>query len=168
MTSHMPGGSYRPFPRGQPSRSQTFPDPFFSHRHSPFSAFQFTDPFALFDSIFEGTPFSSRSRHPYYAHRMDPFERVNRMQAEIEGFMDDIDRDPFGFGGFPRFGFSPMHSFPALEPSSVDRGRWVSESYMTSTVNGVTQTIRKRVDSDVSLVPSRFSSFAHDNSFTGE
>ena len=79
------------------------------------------------------------------------------MHADIETFMDDIDRDPFGFGGFggfSRFGFPMMPSFPALEPSRVDRGHWVSESYMTSTVNGVTQTIRKRVDSEVSRAPS--------------
>ncbi|PPR03217.1 hypothetical protein CVT26_008065 [Gymnopilus dilepis] len=147
----MPGGSYRPFPRGQPSRGQTYPDPFFSHRHSPFSTFQFTDPFTLFESIFEGTPFATRSHGSFYSHRTDPFERFDRMHADIETFMDDIDRDPFGFGGFggfSRFGFPMMPSFPALEPSRVDRGHWVSESYMTSTVNGVTQTIRKRVDSE--------------------
>ncbi|KDR80578.1 hypothetical protein GALMADRAFT_153046 [Galerina marginata CBS 339.88] len=156
-SAHMPSGShYRSFPHNRhPSRSHTFPDPFFSHHHhAPFSSFQFTDPFTLFNSIFEGTPFqnsSSRHRHPSYPHPTDPFDRMNRMQADIEGYMNDIDRDPFGFGGgFPRFGFMPpMPAFPALNSSPVENnhGHWVSESYMTSTVNGVTQTIRKRVDS---------------------
>ncbi|PPQ90768.1 hypothetical protein CVT25_010157 [Psilocybe cyanescens] len=155
-TSHMPGSSHhRPFSRSRrPSRSHTFPDPFFSHRHSPFPSFQFTDPFELFNSIFEGTPFQSspsRHRHPSYPSPMDPFAHMHRMQAEIESFMDGIDRDPFNMSGFPRFGFiPPMPTVHAIEPPSFNnnRGHWVSESYMTSTVNGVTQTIRKRVDSN--------------------
>lgn len=80
------------------------------------------------------------------------------MQAEIESFMDDIDRDPFAsLGGFPRMMMgSPLMQMPAMPampalPSARDRhGRqWVSDSYVTSTVNGVTQTIHKRVDSEV-------------------
>jgi len=90
---------------------------------------------------------------------MDPFERMHTLQAEIENFMHDIDRDPFG-GGFPRFGLSSqMPAFPRIESSSFTDGRgrggqWASESFMTSMVNGVTQTIHKRVDSEVhSLTP---------------
>ncbi|KAF8967689.1 hypothetical protein BDZ97DRAFT_1655988 [Flammula alnicola] len=150
-TSRMPGGSYqRPYSRSPyPSRSQSFPNPFFSHHHTPFSAFQFTDPFTLFNSIFEGTPSqnpSSRPRH-HYSRSMDPFAHMHRMQEDIESFMEDIDRDPFGMGGgFPRFG--PMMQMPSLPALDANRGRWISESYMTSTVNGVTQTVRKRIDSD--------------------
>ncbi|KAF8202201.1 hypothetical protein BJ912DRAFT_944063 [Pholiota molesta] len=150
--SRMPGGSHqRDYPRSHyPSRGQTFPDPFYPHHHRPFSGFEFTDPFTLFNSIFEGTPFQSgpsRSRHHSYSSR-SPFEHVHRMQAEIESFMDDIDRDPFSMGGMgPRFGFGPMLAMPSL-PSPNGRGRWVSESVVSSTVNGVTQTVRKRVDSN--------------------
>lgn len=153
--SRMPGGSrQRDFPRSHyPSRGQTFPDPFYPHHHRPFSGFEFTDPFTLFNSIFEGTPFQSgpsRSRHHSYSR--SPFEHMHRMQAEIESFMDDIDRDPFSMGGMgPRFGFGPMLAMPSL-PSPNGRGRWVSESVVSSTVNGVTQTVRKRVDSNVSPV----------------
>jgi len=85
---------------------------------------------------------------------MDPFGHMERIQADIEGFMDDIDRDPFGRSAFPMF--SPMssmitHGSSSFNNSNSNNGRWISESYMTSTVNGVTQTIRKRTDVDVSL-----------------
>jgi hypothetical protein len=88
---------------------------------------------------------------------MDPFGHMERIQAEIEDFMEDIDRDPFGRSGFPIF--SPMSSMATLGSSSFNdsnNGRWISESYMTSTVNGVTQTIRKRTDVDVSLRCQQF------------
>jgi len=88
---------------------------------------------------------------------MDPFGHMERIQAEIEDFMEDIDRDPFGRSGFPLFG--PMSSMAALGSSPFNdsnNGRWISESYMTSTVNGVTQTIRKRTDVDVSLGSLQF------------
>ncbi|KAF5316034.1 hypothetical protein D9619_006352 [Psilocybe cf. subviscida] len=157
FTSRMPGGSRsHGFSRAHPSRNRTsgFPDAFaFNHRN----AFRgFTDPYDLFDSLFENTFHAhSRPRHASYP-QMGQFEQIHRMQAEIESFMDDIDRDPFAqLGGFPRM---PMLSSPIAMmqmpqipmPSGRDRhGRqWVSDSYVTSTVNGVTQTIHKRVDSE--------------------
>lgn len=148
-----PSGSHHSsFYRGShPSRSQSFPSPFFTHRHSPFSHFEFTDPFVLFDSIFDDQPFGSpRHRHPGYPQPLDPFSHMRRLQAEIETFMDDLDRDPFGTSGFPRFGFGP--SIPAIPfNNSSNHRQWISDSYMTSTVNGVTQTIHKRIDSEVSI-----------------
>ena len=83
-----------------------------------------------------------------------------RMQTEIETFMHDIDRDPFGMnmGGGMSFRlpgpFAPIIQIPASHHSSSTSrgGRWVSESIVSSTVNGVTQTVRKRVDSDVSRI----------------
>ncbi|KJA28145.1 hypothetical protein HYPSUDRAFT_212121 [Hypholoma sublateritium FD-334 SS-4] len=155
-----PSGSHqRDYRSHYPSRSQTFPNPFYSHHNNPFSAFEFTDPFTLFNSIFEGTPFQarSRSRHHSYSRPMDPFhDHMFRMQAEIETFMDDIDHDPFSMsmGGGMGFGlpgpFAPIIQIPASHHSSSTSrgGRWVSESIVSSTVNGVTQTVRKRVDSD--------------------
>ncbi|KAF8159612.1 hypothetical protein B0H34DRAFT_704170 [Crassisporium funariophilum] len=160
-TSHMPSGSHfrSHSHHHHPSRSHTFPDPFFAHHHhSPFSAFNFTDPFTLFNSIFEDMGMHHRSSgHRHHSSRssirpVDPFQHMHRMQAEIEDFMDDIDRDPFSMrSGLPMFNpMSSMATFPALDhPSANDnRGRWLSESYMTSTVNGVTQTIHKRIDTD--------------------
>jgi DnaJ family protein B protein 6 len=157
FTSRMPGGS-RPqgFPRAHPSssRNRTFPDPFAFH-HNTFRGFQFTDPYDLFNSLFENTFHAhSRPRHASYP-QMGPFDHIQRMQAEIETFMDDIDRDPFTqLGGFPRTMMSnPMMQMPmpmSLPSGGRDRhGRqWISDSYVTSTVNGVTQTIHKRVDSE--------------------
>ncbi|KAF4610802.1 hypothetical protein D9613_006894 [Agrocybe pediades] len=155
---YMPSGSrHSSSYRRHSSRTQPFPDPFFAHhhahRHHAYSSFQFTDPFTLFDSIFEDlNPFRGHStRQAPSPFSMDPFERMNRFHAEIDALMHDIDRDPFGMSGFPSFGrHSALPSFPAIDRSPFDtsHGHWVSESFMTSTVNGVTQTISKRIDSE--------------------
>jgi DnaJ family protein B protein 6 len=76
------------------------------------------------------------------------------MQAEIEGFMESIDRDPFGMGHIPRF--TPrtrISTFPSVDMFSNEDGggRWVSDSFMSTTINGVTQTIRKQKDLNVSI-----------------
>jgi DnaJ homolog subfamily B member 6 len=75
------------------------------------------------------------------------------MQAEIEDFMESIDRDPFGVGHVPRF--TPrtrISNFPSVDTFSNEDGggRWVSDSFMSTTINGVTQTIHKQKDSNVS------------------
>lgn len=71
---------------------------------------------------------------------------------------------PAGFGGIfghPIFsglggGFHHIPSmtinFPSMDSSHFsggDRGHWAGESFMTTTVNGVTQSVRKRRDWDV-------------------
>ena len=132
-----------------PPRSNTFPDPFMSHR-TGFPGFHFSDPFSLFEQIFAGTPFarSSRHRHSFFS-QPDPFGH-----ADIDDLLDEMDRDSFGMRGFPSF--SPFPSFPAFPPvvfssssSSGNGTHWVSESFSSSMVNGVTQSIHKRMDSDV-------------------
>lgn len=119
-------------------RNNAFPDPFFGNR-DPFS-FVFTDPFSLFDSIFG---FDRHHQPSQYHHRsnlsraVDPFGRM-----EI-GFNDMFDR---GLGS--SFGIY----FPTPEPAPLSdngRGNWAEESFMTTTVNGVTQSVRKRRDWDV-------------------
>ena len=77
------------------------------------------------------------------------------MQAEIEDFMESIDRDPFGMGHIPRF--TPrtrISAFPAVDMFSNEEGsgRWVSDSFMSTTINGVTQTIHKQKDANVSII----------------
>ena len=68
--------------------------------------------------------------------------------------MESIDRDPFGMGHMPLF--TPrtrISAFPSVDMFSNEDGggRWVSDSFMSTTINGVTQTIRKQKDSNVSV-----------------
>lgn len=132
------------------SRDPPFSDPFFGHAHDPFS-FVFTDPFTLFDSIFGNLNAHHNNFHNHNhassSRLADPFERPRRMHSEFDGF---INHGLFPSGGF--FGMPAIMSFPSPEPASFSdghRGGWASESFMTSTVNGVTQTIHKRRDWDV-------------------
>lgn len=46
--------------------------------------------------------------------------------------------------------FFSLDSSPFPSSSSGSRGRWAGESFMTTSVNGVSQSIRKRRDWDVS------------------
>jgi len=150
---HMPNGSYyNSYSRQRPARGPTFSSPLYSH--DPFASF-FTDPFTLFNSIFDDMPHRSSRVHSHsQGHspfRANPFSNFDRMQAEIEDFMESIDRDPFGMGHMPRF--TPrtrISAFPAVDLFSNEEGggRWVSDSFMSTTVNGVTQTIHKQKDSN--------------------
>jgi len=154
----MPSGSYYRSYRHHPTRSHTFPTPLFAH--DPFASF-FTDPFTLFNSIFEDMPRHS-SGPRVHSHsqapspfRASPYSNFDRIQEEIEGFMESIDRDPFGMGHIPRFAPRTRTStFPTVDTSPIEDGggRWVSDSFMSTTVNGVTQTIHKQRDSNVSVI----------------
>lgn len=150
----MPNGNYySSYSRQRPGRSHTFPSPLFTH--DPFASF-FTDPFTLFNSIFDDMPRHSSRVHPYShsSFRGNPFSNFDRIQDDIESFMESIDRDPFGVGPIPRFTpRSRISTFPSVDVFSNEDGggRWVSDSFMSTTVNGVTQTIRKQKDSNVSV-----------------
>jgi DnaJ family protein B protein 6 len=131
-----------------PPRSNTFPNPFMSHR-TGFPT-HFSDPFSLFEQIFAGTSFarSSRHRHPFFSQPFDPFGHM-----DVDDLLEEVDRDLFGMRSFPNFNLFPQ--FPALSPivppsfGSGNGTRWISESFSSSMVNGVTQSIHKRVDSEV-------------------
>ena len=154
----MPSGShYRSYPRQRPTRTPSFPTPLFAH--DPFASF-FTDPFTLFNSIFDDMHHHS-SGPRVHTHsqvhspfRASPFSNIDRMQAEIEDFMENIDRDPFGVGLTPRFTpRSRISTFPTID-NEDGGGRWVSNSFMSTTINGVTQSIQKQKDSNVSIQPT--------------
>ena len=69
--------------------------------------------------------------------------------------MESIDRDPFGEGHIPRFmPRTRISNFPSVDVFSNEDGggRWVSDSFVSTTINGVTQTIRKQKDSNVSII----------------
>lgn len=145
-----PSGNRRgSFSRHPPTPRSPFGDHFFSH---PFPSATFTDPFTLFDSIFGDFPFQSHSRpSPYRPHRSrsdDPFQMPHRMHQEMMGSMfAQFERDMFStFPDHHNVGFVPP--VPRLPAPSSSNQRWVEESFVTSTVNGVTQTVHKRRDWD--------------------
>lgn len=67
-------------------------------------------------------------------------------------FDDLFDR---GLGG--GFGLPLSIHFPSFEPPSFSdggHGAWAQESFMTTTINGVTQSVRKRRDWEVRAIHS--------------
>lgn len=137
----------------------------------------FTDPFALFESILGDLRRHAAESDPFFGSAfpippppppLDPFSR----HGPGPGFMHGSSFNPMG----------RTPTFPMLEPmfSQMDeprrshsaghhsstRGffgsggggpRWVSESRVTRSVNGVTQSVWKRTDSDVSTTPQEYS-----------
>ncbi|KAI0954007.1 hypothetical protein AcW1_006699 [Taiwanofungus camphoratus] len=136
-------------------------DPFFN---SPFGSsrrpFAFTDPFVLFNSLFgdirrnfdDDDPFSSR--FPFDNTRSDSFGRS--LMSPFDGTM--LGGSMFGSSMFgPGSMFSQImngESHPhTASYSSVSRavgrnGQWVSQSKVTRTINGRTETILKRRDAE--------------------
>ncbi|KAH7890700.1 hypothetical protein F5I97DRAFT_1800216 [Phlebopus sp. FC_14] len=158
-------GRHHPFDYAarDPFSDPFFQDPFFNTRHAPFGhgfgagpfshhPFRgFTDPFVLFNSVF-GDIHRAFASDPFFP---EPFGHDLFMGPSRGGF----------FGGF----MPPMSMFPPIGgPSNNNllengnmRGfsssraapsgtgsRWVSESWTSSTVNGVTQSKCVRRDSD--------------------
>ncbi|KAG6867993.1 hypothetical protein C0993_008600 [Termitomyces sp. T159_Od127] len=116
------------------------------------SPFMFTDPFALFDSIFDDMH-PSRGSH-YHRHRHErPW-----FAAELSRLMgDDFGFPHHGFGGFMDFPFG-RGMLPASQPppsfGNNNGGQWIAESFVSSTVNGVTQTSHRRRDWNGTTKPS--------------
>ena len=141
-----------------------FDHPHHHHHHHHFESFTFTDPFTLFDSIF-GDLLGTRSRHSgtSFGGFYDPFDRFDALERELEedllGFGSS--RLSVGFGSSGLFGLGGgsllgpmtmgMLPGPSLQSSSSSSGgsRWISESIMTQSINGVTTTIKKQRDSEV-------------------
>ncbi|KAJ7576886.1 hypothetical protein C8J56DRAFT_799571 [Mycena floridula] len=116
-----------------------FQNPFFD---SPSRDFHFTDPFVLFESIF-GDLHREFNRHQW------PDDPHSRLHSNIGNMMANMERDMFsGFGtGFPFM--SPFGGFPAMTAgTSGGGGRYMSQSVMSQTINGVTHTIEKKRDWD--------------------
>ncbi|KAJ2934050.1 hypothetical protein H1R20_g3053, partial [Candolleomyces eurysporus] len=146
------------------------PDPFggFSHRHhQQFPSFAFQDPFVLFNSIFADmlgprSAFGGFQSGPAFFE--DPFERFERLDQEMErreremngftGFNANPMASPFtfmgGFGGGGLLGstspFGMLPEPPRRGTGGRGGGKWMSESFMTQSINGVTQTVQKRRD----------------------
>lgn len=145
-----------------------FSDPFFrsdAFRQNPFSRGPRMDPFG-------GFGFGSR---PGPRGFTDPFVLFNSIFGDIHRAfeVDPFFDDPFGRRGFGSNHFGGgffNNSFPPIPPSSFDfgggsmqgsrmhsfsnggsGGRWVSESWTSSNVNGVTHTKCVRKDSEVGI-----------------
>ncbi|TFK18987.1 DnaJ-domain-containing protein [Coprinopsis marcescibilis] len=142
-------------PRTGRSRPRGFNDPFThpffsSHSHSRHRSFAFTDPFSLFDSIFREAlgPQSGYGGMQYGQFSESPFDMFARMERDLDtemgGFSSTMSLSPFGaLNGFP------TSLFPSLgAPQQVRAGgsRWVTESYSSQTVNGVTKSVHQRRD----------------------
>ena len=136
---------------------------------SPFAGgFHYTDPFTLFDSIFGNL--SQFTESPFHHHHHGSRRRQwepSFFAEEPGGLFQDVDDfvDSSLRGVFPRRR-AHTHTFPVIPhagpPPTIlfhraesmaypQNGHWTQESRMTSTVNGVTQSIWKRRDADVSL-----------------
>ncbi|PFH51951.1 hypothetical protein AMATHDRAFT_46730 [Amanita thiersii Skay4041] len=150
-------GPHRSRPYQRHPRGNTYPEPFMPG----FSTFVFTDPFALFDEIFgaEFPEWRHRSGYSSFAHE-DPFfspfhDPFHRMPMGVSGLMARMERELFGMPSpfSTRAMIPPSHPFLSLEQPYRDRrgrnsGRFTQESYMTQTINGVTQSVHRRIDMD--------------------
>jgi len=136
-----------------------FTNPFFSSGPfgNPFPApFTFTDPFILFDSIFgEGQQHRLRNHlsdlryHQHHGSSMYPSDTFFGMNHSIgNGVYDPRHRFPFDRN--PPRPIGPHQSGTTSLFGASD----MLESQETFTINGVTQSVRKRTDPDVSYVSS--------------
>ena len=149
-------------PARDPFQDPFFQDPFSNHPF--FGRSRQTDPFGFFGP----------QRHPHFRGFTDPFELFNQIFGDLhQAFSRDPFGDPFGHDDFfsrgfmsptsmIRMGSSPfgfptggnVNSYSSSSRGSLSGGpsgsKWISESYSTSTVNGVTHTKVARRDSEVS------------------
>ncbi|KAL0580454.1 hypothetical protein V5O48_001524 [Marasmius crinis-equi] len=128
------------------SNDSFFNDPFFSRSSNHF---RFSDPFDLFERMFQGAPMfgdpiNPRPRHHHHNHpdrrpawNEDPFSQARRMHNEMSGFMSGMHR-------------SMLAGFPAgadiSSSSGNGNGRFTSQVYMSSSMNGVTHSIKRTRD----------------------
>lgn len=137
-----------------------FPDPFRGTRRH----FAFTDPFELFNSIFgdlhRGPLGGSLFDDPFFDDFPSPFGGARRNRDPFDSFGRGSLMSPFGgllggsmFSPFQQIMDSPNANVRSASYSAIgyDNGqerRWVSQSRMTRTINGVTESVWKRTDSD--------------------
>ena len=136
-------------------------DPFFGFPFGSRSGAHLTDPFELFDSVFGSMrqafndPFFNDPFFDGPSANQQLYNTPRGMETMALGF-------PFGGNMFsPSFFGAPaggqVYTQSTRRVTSPGSG-WVSESRMTRTVNGVTETVWKRTNSRVSFasLPSRF------------
>ncbi|KAG6826558.1 hypothetical protein H0H92_015312 [Tricholoma furcatifolium] len=121
-------------------------DGFFQNSWGHHPSFNFTDPFTLFDAIFDAHGFPTPRRHRHHYERPWFASQLSRMTND-----DSDSRFHQNFGGFMNFPFpfgSNMMSIPPPPPffGAGNGGQWQSESYSSTTINGVTTTSHRRRD----------------------
>ncbi|KIP10014.1 hypothetical protein PHLGIDRAFT_34116 [Phlebiopsis gigantea 11061_1 CR5-6] len=158
-----------------PTRSTSAHDPFggrgplfdsdpFVSRHRPMHGFAFTDPFELFNSLFgdiRGTSHVDPFHNAFSVHN-SPFDLMfgpSVPRSHPHDFFGHSAMSPFGLG-FPLGSQHPLleimnsgmgnsanvRSYSSMS-QTMDTGReWISQSIMTRTINGRTETITKRQD----------------------
>ncbi|KAA1468835.1 DnaJ-domain-containing protein [Dentipellis sp. KUC8613] len=117
----------------------------------------FTDPFTLFDQIFGNLNramadpmFDPFDNHPFFSppSRRDPFGGMGGMGGMGMGFGHPfMIQDMMGMGSSPAFGGNSRTYTSVSRSSGTPGGGWTTESRMTRTINGVTESIWKRRDS---------------------
>ncbi|KZT27814.1 DnaJ-domain-containing protein [Neolentinus lepideus HHB14362 ss-1] len=139
-----------------------FSDPFFNFT-DPFGGsrrhFAFTDPFELFNSIF-GDIHRRSFDDPFLNELPAPFGGARRSRDPFDAFGGGSMMSPFG-GLLGSSMFSPFQqmadsrnanmrsaSFTSIGFDNGQERQWVSQSKMTRTINGVTESVWKRTDSD--------------------
>lgn len=167
--------SHHPYPPTGPQFDPFFTDPFARHRPPP--GFAFTNPFELFDSIFSDmthdfhrthdpvitphlfNPYARRHGPFHHHHPMSPFSGFSPLIVTPHLFSSFLSHDGDNYGSGPSMpGNSNHYSYSSTTRAQYgpddngQRPRWVSESTVMRTVNGVTQTVHTRKDSLVSFL----------------
>lgn len=132
-------------------------DPFFG-RSRPMRGFAFTDPFELFNSLFGDIhrAFSSDPFFDDFPMPRSPFESIFG-PSPLRSRRDDFFGSPFGSigfgGGHPLIemmngglGGGNVRSYSSVSQAIGSNGKWVSQSQVTRTINGRTETIITRRD----------------------
>ena len=119
----------------------------------PRYGYGFTDPFALFDSIFGS--FHQTFSDPFFTGGFEQSPHQFSRSRTLDPFAT-LSAFPFGPSMFSDMMEGPgrhsAHVYSQSSRGTVAPGQgWVSESVMTRTVNGVTESVRKRRDANVSL-----------------
>ncbi|GJJ11065.1 hypothetical protein Clacol_005296 [Clathrus columnatus] len=152
--------------RAGPEHRSTYPfDSLFFQHHPSFhsQSFHFRDPFELFNSFFpefSRDPFFSEfERDPFgFSSFPSPFNRPNlfdsmfhsmRRPSRMESFTSrpaiDMFRDFPTDSNTQVYSMSnSLHGFGARRPDG--QYKWISESTSTRTINGMTETIQKKID----------------------
>ncbi|KAG6891260.1 hypothetical protein C0995_008512 [Termitomyces sp. Mi166 len=139
MPQRSSNDGHRPHGQHHFGSRNDFYDPWGVHR----PPFMFTDPFALFDSIFDDMLPPRGSHYRRHRHERPWFaEELSRLVNDDFGFPHHV------FGGFMDFPFG-RGMLPAAPPPSFgvnNGGQWRAESFVSTSVNGVTQTSHRRRD----------------------
>ncbi|KAI0031281.1 DnaJ domain-containing protein [Vararia minispora EC-137] len=149
-----PDARPEPMPDFRPTAgSGVFADSLHSH-FNPFNDPFFTDPFHVFEAFFGSGfafPHGPSAHDPFFdrpRQRMhDPFSMMGMFHDPAFPPLGGSLFDDLALGHFPSSSTSTTRVFSSSTRSSLVPGQgWIEESESTSTRNGVTTSIKRRVD----------------------